>query len=110
MYFSDGSSPEIQAQQILAIAPILKGQAFQSPPQTNGPNHQHTPSQQAPLATQGNLIDFDDPPTAIPPLQTISQDGHAASGLQEPLQPGKPIKRVDTLTKDIDEFVDAKPI
>ena len=28
-------------------------------------------------------------------------------GMQLPLQPGHPIKRVDTKTKDLDEFVDA---
>ena len=35
--------------------------------------------------------------------------GGAPPGLQEPLMPGQPIQRVDTVTKDLDEFVDAKP-
>ena len=107
---SNGSSPEIQAQQILAVAPILKGQTILSSPQSNGSNHQPTPSQQAPLAAQGNLIDFDEPTTATPPSQSTSNGGPIISSLHEPLQPGKPIHRVDTLTKDVDEFVDAKPL
>lgn len=31
------------------------------------------------------------------------------AGLQAPLTPGQPLQRVDTVTKDVDEFVDAKP-
>ena len=32
---------------------------------------------------------------------------NAPLGMQEPLQPGHPIKRVDTRSKELDEFVDA---
>ncbi|MCJ1273023.1 hypothetical protein MMC21_000812 [Puttea exsequens] len=114
----DGKSPQERTQQILAIAPILKGQ-ISSPPYKAAPTQQ-TPSvqphQQA--TTNNDLIDFGQtepvPLTSIPPRdsslhqqQTIQQNADAPPGLQEPLQPGQPLKRVDTLTKDVDEFVDA---
>lgn len=53
------------------------------------------------------------PPTAPAQAtnhQVTSQPASAPPGLQEPLVPGQPIKRVDTQTKDLDEFVDAKPL
>ena len=50
-------------------------------------------------------------PTVAPNRQPSPQPmkGAHPAGLQEPLQPGQPIKRVDTLTSDVDEFVDAAP-
>jgi len=68
-------------------------------------------SQQRAGAT--DLLDFGQSstpkPRAAPNPQAIqSQD--IPSGLQQPLQPemGAPIKRQDTITSDVDEFVDAK--
>ena len=110
-YHSNGATPDQKSQQILSIAPILKGQASKTSTQSNGSPHQQPPPQQqnAPAALQGNLIDFDEPNTA-PAQPTKSQPSFVSSGLQEPIQPNKPIKRVDTETEDVDEFVDAKPM
>ena len=36
------------------------------------------------------------------------QAGVGAPGLQQPLEPGEPLKRQDTITKDLDQFVDAE--
>lgn len=135
---SDGATPEAKAKQILAIAPILKGQPpFQQtqaapsqqtqPPfqqqQQSHPHPQHSQQQQQqPYQAQqqpaghNDLIDFGQPDTnqasPIPPRnsslqQTVHQPMDAPPGLQEPMQPGQPLRRVDTLTKDVDEFVDA---
>lgn len=110
--YSDGSTPKMKAEQILSIAPILKGQP---PMPALNPNGQPAPP--PPTAAQGNLIDFDQPATSsVPQAPTqshssmMSQPADAPAGLQEPLQPGQPLKRVDTLTSDVDEFVDAKPL
>ena len=109
--YSDGSTPKMKTQQILSIAPILKGQPPM--PALNPNGH---PAPPPPTAAQGNLIDFDQPATSsVPQAPTqshsmMSQPADAPAGLQEPLQPGQPIKRVDTLTSDVDEFVDAKPL
>ena len=119
--YSDGKSPDAIAQQILAITPILKGQ--RPTQQTNMlQQHQHQqPSQsyvQPPAnVTPGNtdLIDFGNGsagPTAShsQPMQSqVTESQHVPYGLQEPLQPqiGEPIRRQDTTSSDIDEFVDA---
>lgn len=119
---SDGATPEEKARQILALAPILKGQSGgpSSSPHSSAPQpHQEQPrpqytGQQHKPAGSSDLIDFsysDATPAAAPirmdaPAQPPTT--HAVIGLQEPLQPGHPIKRVDTQTKDVDEFVDAK--
>lgn len=111
----DGPTPEAKTQQILAVAPILKGQKAASSTHANGPspiqnNHPH------PLSAMGDLIDFGS--TAPPQKATSSRPNHQMlpqldndpPGLQEPLQPGPPLKRIDTLEGSVDEFVDAKPI
>ena len=121
---SDGATPEEKTKQILAVAPILKGQTASQDtkapsPQKAQPSPQ-TPSQpkpqQQPTSTN-DLIDFGQsasiPASSVPEInsslqqQTMQQPTNAPSGLQEPLMPGQPLKRVDTLTKDLDEFVDA---
>lgn len=132
-HHSDGPTPEAKAKQILAIAPILKGQFSSQANQAAAPSHQApNPPQQHPQSLQqqyrpplqaqqqphqqSDLIDFGQsdstPATSIPirnsSLQQTGQPPmNAPSGLQEPMQPDQPLKRVDTLTKDVDEFVDA---
>ena len=120
-HLSDGATPQEKIKQILAIAPIIKGQSM-SPPQTASPPQQHQqPPQQSHQPPQqptghSDLIDFGQtdtaPATLIPDRssslhQTAQQP--ALPGLQEPLVPGAPLKRVDTATNELDEFVDAKP-
>lgn len=66
-----------------------------------------------------DLIDFGQtsgPSQATPQEQRSSdqhlmQSHHIPQGLQTPIEPeiGTPIKRQDTLTKEVDEFVDAEP-
>lgn len=63
-----------------------------------------------PLAASDDLIDFGQSDKSA----LISSNGqNYPSGnthnLQDPLMPGEPVKRVDTLTSDLDEFVDANP-
>lgn len=121
---SDGATPEEKTKQILAVAPILKGQTASqdtkaSSPQKVQPNPQtlsQPKPEQQPTSTN-DLIDFGQsasiPASSVPEInsslqqQTMQQPTNAPSGLQEPLMPGQPLKRVDTLTKDLDEFVDA---
>ena len=66
-------------------------------------------------ASGGDLIDFGSDHVAQPSesnptmMQTNTSQIHGApQGLQQPLQPGQPIKRQDTITSEVDEFVDAK--
>ena len=121
---SDGATPEEKTKQILAVAPILKGQTASqnnkaASPQKAQPAPQ-PPSQPQPQqqpTSSNDLIDFGQsdslPASSVPERnsslqqQTMQQPANAPSGLQEPLMPGQPLKRVDTLTKDLDEFVDA---
>ena len=109
---SDGPDPEAKTKQILAITPILKGQPTHQQPSQN--QHQQPPQSQQQSVGHADLIDFgqstSNPISSVPPRnssmhQTVQQ--HASSSLQEPMQPEQPLKRVDTLTKDVDEFVDA---
>lgn len=103
---SDHQNPELAVKQILAIAPILQGQKvsheFEIPPRSAGKDKATDDS--------GNPIDFAGENAA-------SQDRGASSsgsGLVEPpqpsqsQQPGNPLQRRDTNTKEVDEFVDAK--
>ncbi|KAL2057071.1 hypothetical protein ABVK25_002810 [Lepraria finkii] len=118
----DGPTPEAKTKQILAVAPILKDQSASQDSNPVSPQHaQHTPQQpsqsrQQPTGQgQKDLIDFGqtDSSSSVPvrgsslQQQMTQQPTNSPAGLQEPLMPGHPIKRVDTLTKDLDEFVDA---
>ena len=115
---SDGATPEEKTKQILAIAPILRGQSLNeqnktdSPHQSQGTSQQPNPSQQQ-SAGHDDLIDFGQSNTApvasAPAVQgdPMHFQPNAPPGMQAPLQPGHPIKRVDTRTRDLDEFVDA---
>ena len=115
---SDGPTPEAKTKQILAVAPILKAQPA-SQDSNPVPPQQPSHSQQQPAGQgQKDLIDFGQTDSSVPASsvpargsslqqQTTQQPANAPAGLQEPLMPGHPIKRVDTLTKDLDEFVDA---
>ena len=118
---SDGGTPQEKIKQILAVAPILKGQSTsQQPVASSSQYSQQTPKQMEPSQAQNgehaNLIDFgqhDAPPAHPIPergssLQQTTQ-GPATPSLQQPLIPGEPLKRVDTATNELDEFVDAKP-
>ena len=62
-----------------------------------------------PLAASDDLIDFgqSDNSTFISSNGQNHPSGNTHN-LQDPLVPGQPVKRVDTLTSDLDEFVDAK--
>ena len=123
---SDGATPEEKTKQILAVVPILKGQtasenAKAASPQkaqpAREPSSQPHPRIQQQQKGSNDLIDFGQsdslPASSVPDRnsslqqQTMQQPTNAPSGLQEPLMPGQPLRRVDTLTKDLDEFVDA---
>ncbi|KAL9130291.1 MAG: hypothetical protein Q9217_001502, partial [Psora testacea] len=111
----DGATPEIKSQQIISIAPIIKGQTATPSHLSNGPSQSPQPEQpehqqEAAPTTQGDLLDFGQSDATAPLTQVMLQPADMPANLQEPLQPGHPIKRVDTLTKDLDEFVDAKPM
>lgn len=118
---SDGATPQEKVKQILSIAPILIGQSASQVPNAIPSQHAHQSSQHPPQTQNkptGNsdLIDFGQadtaPASAIPErnssLQQMKQQ-IAPPGLQEPLMPGAPLRRVDTATNELDEFVDAKP-
>lgn len=123
---SDEQNPEVAAKQIISITPILQGQQvsheFDIPPRS--------PSKDQATGGSGNLIDFGDEnaaPTASGPSQAqnagsqgalLDLQDHGASnngsGLMAPLQPsqsqqpGNPIRRKDTNTNELEEFVDAE--
>ena len=112
---SDGATPEQKTKQILAIAPILRGQSHNEQNKTSPLHQSQDTSQQSHQQTAGHedLIDFGQsntaPVTSAPAGQTdpMHFQPNAPPGMQAPLQPGQPIKRVDTKTRDLDEFVDA---
>ena len=109
----DGSTPEQKVQQILSVAPILQGQ------KPSSTNHLNGVDSKQPSSTVNDLIDFgaSAPRAAQKPLAPPSQnltpepprESHDLLGLQEPMKPSQPIKRVDTLEGSLDEFVDAEP-
>lgn len=116
---SDGATPEEKTKQILAVAPIVKGQsrtpAASGLPsqQTQQPSQPPTQQHQQPSG-HNDLIDFGQaetvPVSAVPERgSSVKHTTQGPPGLQEPLIPGAPIQRVDTATKELDEFVDAKP-
>ena len=115
---SNGATPEEKAKQILALAPILKGQQHNQ--QTKTFQHQQSPQpSQPPIRPQQQMVGHDDlidfgqsapaPDTFAPAGQTDPTHFQLDTppGMQVPLQPGQPLKRVDTRTNDLDEFVDA---
>ena len=121
---SDGTTPEEKTKQILAVAPILKGQTASQNTKAASPekaqpapqsSSQSQPQQQP--SSSNDLIDFGQsdslPASSVPERnsslqqQTTQQPTNVPSRLQEPLMPGQPLRRVDTETKDLDEFVDA---
>lgn len=107
---SDGPTPEAMSQQILSVAPIVRGQTSQTHPG----NRPHQPHAQ-PAAASGDLIDFGDSTNPTPNSTSTQQQRQSSQAqtplldLQDPLEPGHPVKRVDTFTSDLDEFVDANP-
>ncbi|KAI4086132.1 MAG: hypothetical protein LQ348_007251 [Seirophora lacunosa] len=107
----DGPTPDALSQQILSVAPILRGQSSQSHASST-PSQSHQPHAQPPAAS-GDLIDFGQSHDPIP--NSTSTKSHQAPpsqaallDLQDALELGQPVKRVDTFTSDMDEFVDAK--
>jgi hypothetical protein len=93
-------------------------QAQPTPQPPSQPQHTSQPQQNLVGQGQRDLIDFGQTDSSVPAQyipargpslqqQTMQQAPNATAGLQEPLMPGHPVKRVDSLTKDLDEFVDA---
>lgn len=114
----DGATPEEKTKQILAIAPILRGQQHNqqskaSQPQQSQENSQPPSQPQQQAVAHDDLIDFGQsnpaPSTsaAVGQSKSMQFQPNAPPGMQAPLQPGHPIKRVDTKTNNLDEFVDA---
>ncbi|KAI4223370.1 MAG: hypothetical protein LQ349_007439 [Xanthoria aureola] len=103
----DGPTPDAMSEQILSVAPIVRGQTSRN---NNSSTSLKTQSAAAPPpAASNDLIDFGQSDDST----SVSGNGQAppvgtSHGLQDPLEPGQPVKRVDTLTSDLDEFVDAK--
>ncbi|MCJ1391830.1 hypothetical protein MMC18_004697 [Xylographa bjoerkii] len=99
--------------------PQPQSQQARNPSTTSEPSMQHAPSPvpvPVPIAApasgrQGDLIDFGNNaeparPT-LPPNTHFTEENISHPSLQEPLQPGQPIKRQDTNSGAVDEFVDA---
>lgn len=103
---SDGPTPDAMSKQILAVAPILRGQTSQN---NSIPSTKTHPTTAPPPAASNDLIDFglSDNSTSVSGSGQAPLSGNSHN-LQDPLEPGQPVKRVDTLTSDLDEFVDAK--
>ncbi|KAL8719138.1 MAG: hypothetical protein Q9225_003827 [Loekoesia sp. 1 TL-2023] len=107
----DGPTPDAMSQQILSVAPILKGQNSKTH-FGNGSSQNHSSNAQ-PAAATGNLIDFGESQNPIPNSTSTQQQQQPPQGqtplldLQDQHEPGHPVKRVDTFTSDLDEFVDA---
>ncbi|KAK4251251.1 hypothetical protein C7999DRAFT_37860 [Corynascus novoguineensis] len=114
----NGSTPEEQAAQIMAIYPIVKGQKFSQenaiPPRAS--LDEPAAPKPAPHSDEGNLIDFgDDEPAAQKPPQSQqqvtgngTQDGPLLDFHQDMKKdlPGS-VKRAESTESD-DEFVDAQ--
>ncbi|MCJ1476287.1 hypothetical protein MMC13_004953 [Lambiella insularis] len=127
----NGKTPEEKTQQILAIAPIVKGQkqsASSVSQQQQQANHnllQNTPPTQRSSPSQSRMQQASAPASSgnvdlidlghdmrpnrpfIPANTHITHDDMSQAGLQEPLLPGQPIKRLDTNSGGVEEFVDA---
>ncbi|KAI4185513.1 MAG: hypothetical protein L6R41_004083 [Letrouitia leprolyta] len=108
----NGPTPNAMSQQILSVAPVLRGQTSQSQ-YSNGLLQSHQ-SHAQPAAASGDLIDFGQSTNPTPNSTSTQQQQQPPQAqtplldLQDPLEPGHPVKRVDTFTSDLDEFVDAK--
>ena len=112
---SNAPTPDGKAQQILAIAPILKGQQstqkFSVPAPYYEATHVPNSTSQPPIGS-ADLIDFRQgapvPAQQMAPKQARQSD-NAPPGLQEPQNSdlNQPLKRQDTATDEVDEFVDA---
>ena len=94
--------------------PQSRSQQAQNPPaMSKSPIQQTTAAPVSAPASGGqdDLIDFDDHATSgrptLPPNTHFTQDNLSHSSLQEPLQPSQPLKRRDTNSDAVDEFVDA---
>ncbi|KAL1953941.1 hypothetical protein VTO42DRAFT_2019 [Malbranchea cinnamomea] len=137
----DPLDPEVAVRQILAVAPIVEGQAisheFDIPPRSSlHQSREHTEAQSQSASRQSiqeNLIDFGDDEPSQPAVSTkpktdnkvdlLGEDDeevHAKDsfgsgnppGLMAPLKPTMsehhPLRRIDTNSSDVDEFVDAQ--
>jgi hypothetical protein len=138
IHHRDARDPKAITEQILAIAPILPGQArdrkYDIPPHNKNPENptQALPPPQKATMT-ANLIDFgsDSRPPSVPPLANNVQQRQppAPTGLMdddqhdemmndklkdlrlhEPITPSeqKPLQRTDTDTSEMDAFFDAE--
>lgn len=94
---SDGPTPEAMTQQILSVAPLLRGQTSQS--LNSAQKSQSYEAQPSHGAISNDLIDFGQ----------LSASAPVSGQAQQQNEPGYPVKRVDTMTSDLDEFVDAEP-
>ncbi len=131
--FRDPHNPSLSTKQILSVAPILKGQKVSH--QFDIPKRSSVASPKAITLDFGNmnLIDFDDDDTerqiqytkprayeaAVDLLGGDGNGGNAPDlvnhgGMMAPLQPTispqqqKTLRRKDSASSDIDEFVDAE--
>ncbi|MCJ1420158.1 hypothetical protein MMC32_006515 [Xylographa parallela] len=97
--------------------PQPNSQQLQNPPISSERFIQHAPvpathATPAPASSkQDDLIDFgnnaESQRPTLPPNTHYTQDNISHPGLQQPLQPGQPIKRQDSNSDAVDEFVDA---
>ncbi|KAK4240842.1 Oxysterol-binding protein-like protein OBPalpha [Achaetomium macrosporum] len=87
----DGSTPEKQAEQIMAIYPIVKGQKFDQRNMIPPPRASHSEPkepQKEPNGDCGNLIDFDDDTsTALPQPSNKDQSEEQNRGYRPPIDP-----------------------
>ena len=103
--------PQQARQQAPVQLPESPAQKQRTVPQAPQPIEQTSePLQQAPnTGNYGSLVDFggDSASPYMQPPQQVNSDSYMPPGLQEPLLPGLPIRRQDSNTKEVDEFVDA---
>ncbi|EEP76845.1 hypothetical protein UREG_01694 [Uncinocarpus reesii 1704] len=108
----DSEDPKLATRQILAVAPILKGQEvdhqFDIPPHCpsshrSDKHHQPVSQNSAHEQQTNNLIDFGND-GAAPGLET----GKESTSEQLASSTGHPIQRRDSHSSGVDEFVDAQ--
>jgi len=109
-YFSDGSTPEKQTQQILALTPILRGQKSTEknaiPPHhrtasydgTAAAQSQTQPPEVHPTGKENDLIDFgqDNSTTAAPQLNVPATTVQTVNGTQQPVDIESALKSTGT--------------